>query len=95
MRPVVMADLFCAGRALLAVAPESRAYMAGALVRNACVADRFRESTGVRHAQFGDGTLAGAARGAGMSAEPPTCTPDFAKALILVLQELVEHGSHH
>ena len=92
MRPVVMADLFCAGRAVMAVAPGRRAQMARALVRNACVADRFRENKGVRHAQFGDGTLAAAARGAGMIAEPTKCSPDFAKALILVLQVLVERG---
>ncbi|MEO1557454.1 MAG: hypothetical protein AAFS01_13560 [Pseudomonadota bacterium] len=93
MRPVVMADLFCAGRALLAVPPGARADVARVLVRNACVADRFRQSTGARHARFGDGTLAAAARGAGMIAAPDTCTRDFACALILVLQALVDHAS--
>lgn len=93
MRPVVMADLFCAGRALLAVAPGARADQARVLVRNASVADRFRQSTGARHAQFGDGTLAAAARGAGMIPAPDTCTRDFASALILVLEVLVDHAS--
>lgn len=95
MRPVVMSDLFCAGRAVMAVAPGSRAHVARALVRNADVADRFRERNGMRHAQFGDGTLASAARCAGMIAAPATCNQDFAQALILVLQELADRASAH
>ena len=92
MRPVIATDLLCAGRAVLFVAPEARSHMARTLVRNACLADRHRTNNGARHAQFGDGTLAAAARGAGMIAEPGCFTRDFAAALVLVLRVLIENG---
>ncbi|MFL4471499.1 hypothetical protein ACERZ8_17050 [Tateyamaria armeniaca] len=92
MRPVLASDLLCAGRAVLAVAPESRVAMARRLVAAAEIADAVRQSSGARHPEFGDGTLAAAARHAGMADERTICDPDFAHALILLLLALVYRG---
>ncbi len=89
MRPVIVTDLVCAGRAVLAAAPTARIRTAKALLDNANGADRARLSTGTLHPDFGDGTLADAARKMGLAPEPPVCDPDFARAMILVLQALV------
>ena len=88
MRPVLATDLLCAGRAVLAVAPQARCDRARRLLQEAETADRFCQSSGVPHPDFGDGTLAAAARHAGLAVEPTICDPDFAHALILVLSAL-------
>lgn len=88
MRPVLATDLLYAGRAVLAVAPQARFDRARGLLKEAETADRFCRDSGARHPDFGDGTLAAAARHAGLAVEPAICDPDFAHALILVLSAL-------
>ncbi|WP_299730891.1 hypothetical protein [uncultured Tateyamaria sp.] len=92
MRPVLASDLLCAGRAVLAAAPEARAALAGRLLQDADAADIFCQREGARHPDFGDGTLAAAARGVGLAAEPTICDRDFAHALVLVLMALIYHA---
>jgi len=85
MRPVLAIDLLCAGRALMAVPAEARANLVHHLLRCAHSADQFRQCSGARHPNFGDGTLAETARRAGLAPERTICDPEFAHALGLVL----------
>lgn len=91
MRPVLVADLLYAGRALLAAPPEQGMRRALTLLGDAERADRHRQATGQRHPVFGDGTLAAAAQAGGLAPERVLCDPEFARALIVVLQALVGH----
>ncbi|WP_415403271.1 hypothetical protein [Tateyamaria sp. SN3-11] len=86
MRPVLAADLICAGRAVLGAPKAERMDVARRITERADIADSFRRETGKLHAEYGDGTLAGAARNWGMRDEPTVCKADFASALIAVLQ---------
>ncbi len=88
MRPVLSVDLFCAGRAVSSVTPSARPVVARRLVRQAILADRHRKLHGTRHPEWGDGTLAAAARHHGLHAGRTACDPDMAQALIYVLQAL-------
>ena len=92
MRPVLMTDLLCAGRAVLAVDPQARAPLARRLLRDADAADRFLRRYGARHPRFGDGTLAAAARHSGLVSDPAICDPEFARALVLVLHALIHRA---
>ncbi len=93
MRPVLTVDLICAGRAVLGVGTGNRHNRARELISAAEVADRFREEKGVCHPEFGDGTLAGAARLFGMAPEPAICNAEFSQALIHVLEALMGSNS--
>lgn len=93
MRPVLVVDLICAGRAVLEVHPFARQRVVQTLVQHADIADNLRQSGGGVHPEFGDGTLAAAARRLGMAAEPAICDTRFATALILVLQGLIAHAA--
>ena len=92
MRPVLAIDLMCAGRALLLECQEHRAHLAAELVSRTMIADRHRIQTGALHPEFGGGTLADAARLFGMVREPTVCNPEFAEALVNVLQALIRAG---
>ena len=91
MRPVLPVDLICAARVVVAVSPKIRASEAQALVVKAEAADWHCRNFGRAHPRFGDGTLASAARMQGMAAERTTCDPEFAAALISVLQAISRH----
>jgi hypothetical protein len=92
MRPVLVTDLLCAGRAVLAVDPQARARLATRLLREADAADRFLRRHGTRHPRYGDGTLAAAARHSGLVPDPAICDPEFARALMLVLHALIHRA---
>lgn len=89
MRPVLAVDLICAGRAVLHVGVGDRKQLAKELISAAEVADRHRAQNGVSHPEFGDGTLAGAARLFGMAAEPTICNSEFSEALIQVIEAVL------
>jgi len=91
MRPVLVADLLYAGRALLTAPPEQRMGKARKLLDDAERADQYRHVSGARHPTFGDGTLAAAAQACGLAPERALVDPEFAHALIVVLQALVCH----
>lgn len=93
MRPVLAVDLICAGRAVLHAGSGDRQHLAKELISAAEVADRFRAEKGVSHPDFGDGTLAGAARLFGMAPEPAICHAEFSEALIHVLVALMGSNS--
>ncbi|WP_299627177.1 hypothetical protein [uncultured Tateyamaria sp.] len=88
MRPVLAVDLLCAGRAVLQVPVAQRDDCAQGLLTAARIADEFRAQMAGMHPEFGDGTLASAARHAGMAREPAICEGAFAGALISVLQAI-------
>jgi hypothetical protein len=89
MRPVLAVDLICAGRAVLRVRPDAQDMLARRLIETACIADRYRLAEGVAHPEFGDGTLASAARHAGLVPEPEVGDVRFARALICVLEAVI------
>jgi len=91
MRPVLVADLLYAGRSLLTAPPELRMRKALKLLDEAERADQYRQASGACHPAFGDGTLAAAAQACGLAPERAFCDPEFARALIMVLQALVCH----
>lgn len=97
MRPVLSADLICAGRAVLTVRPEDQSAVADTLIFNAKVADRHRLRFGQIHPEFGSGTLADAARLFGMAPEPTICRGEFARALVYVLEAVIRAAPsrHH
>ena len=95
MRPVLAADLICAGRAVLGAPKEERLEVARRITERADIADSFRRETGRVHAEYGDGTLAGAARKWGMRDEPTVCNPDFASALMAVLQVVLYRQANY
>ena len=91
MRPVLTIDLVCAARTVLAAPGALQGSVAQALIAEAEMADWYRRTYGELHPTFGDGTLAAAARNAGMSEERTVCDSGFAAALIIVLQTLMRH----
>lgn len=93
MRPVLVSDLICAARAVLTVPDQARAYHARLLLDMADQGDQHRIVHHTRHAALGDGTLSDAARCLGMGPEPSVCRPDFAAALIEVLQAVLERAN--
>lgn len=96
MRPVLSTDLICAGRAVLQARGHARVNLARSLVSAARIADNYRLRTGALHPDFGDGTLAAAARKQGMAAERTLCDPEFSEALIEVLLAInpSDSGTH-
>lgn len=92
MRSVLSVDLFCAGRAVCAARPEDQLAVARVLVRRALFADRYRARHGCPHPEWGDGTLAAAARHHGPLAEGSACDPALAEALICVLRALIDRA---
>ena len=82
----------CAGRALLHACQEERAPLAVELISRAMIADNHRREAGSLHPEFGGGTLADAARLFGMVPEPTVCDPEFAEALVNVLQAVIRAG---
>ena len=94
MRPVLPVDLICAARVVVGVSPNMHASEAQALVVTAEAADWHCRTFGRAHPRFGDGTLASVARRRGMAAERTACDPEFAAALISVLQAISRHRAH-
>lgn len=88
MRPVLHTDLITAASALLTVPRGQRWRAARDLVMQADAADRYRQRTGKAHADWGNGTLMAAALARGVAPERRPDDPDYAEALILVLEAL-------
>lgn len=88
MRAVLHTDLVAAARALLAVPPQARVALCRQLLGKADWADRFVRRLGRVHPEWGNGTLADAARRAGLAAEPSFSDRSYRDCLLIVLDQM-------
>ena len=88
VRPVTITDLMVALRVLAAVPVAERRDCAESLVNRARLADRYRKRTGRCHT-FGDGTLAGAARGMVRAGKMDVGDAEGRACVLVVLDALV------
>lgn len=94
MRPIALADLEVALRALLAAPPDARKLLARRLLADAETADQYRCDTGLLHPVLGSGTLMSAAMChplAQRPAEYDTSTLAVFLSLISVIREITAH----
>lgn len=94
MRPIYPYDLQDAARALMCVAPESRAGLAAEILVRADTADRYRKRFRRPHPQYGPGTLSGAAHSLPMAEMPWACHRDFLAAMRVLLTVWLDHPTH-
>ncbi|SFS08150.1 DUF7742 family protein [Yoonia litorea] len=88
MRPVTLADLEVAVRAIVRHPQEDREAFAVKLLGDAAIADSFRAKTGKLHPSFGAGTLMSAAMQHPLAARPEWAKPETLAALGFVLKGL-------
>lgn len=89
MRAVCSDDLSVAVRALLAVAAQTRPWLARRMVQEAHWADKYRKRFGRRHLLWGDGSLRRAAARRVLAPERPLSDRDVGAAMMLMLDVLV------
>jgi hypothetical protein len=89
MRPVLINDVTTAARALLAVPAVDRMALAASLIGAADVADRYTRRLGRVHGEYGDGTLANAARKYELADEPTLDDLAYCECLELVVLQLI------
>ena len=94
MRPIQLADIEMAARALLPVPPDARLGVMQDMIRRAEVADRFRASTKRPHPQFGTGTLMSSAMRWSRAPRPAALGPDALHAYSVALAALRANSSH-
>ena len=95
MRPIALADLEVAVRALLAVPETARTETATALLRAAEMADEYRAESGEVHPIFGNGTLMSAALHYKLAPRPAAyCAKEIATFTIL-LNAIAARGNNH
>ncbi len=94
MRPIQLADIEMAARALLPVAPDARLGVMQDMIRRAEVADRFRASTKRTHPQFGTGTLMSSAAHWQQAPRPAALGADALEAYFVVVAALLANSSH-
>lgn len=88
MRRPVHTDLVQMARVLLCQAPETRLDVLDQAIDETGYADRYRMRHGLRHPEFGDGSLAGWAAYRVRPPEPGLDDPEYLSCLILVLSRL-------
>lgn len=94
MRPVLLADITTAARALMPVAMSARAIQAQLLIARADAAHRFQDRTGRGHPKWGNGTLASMAMTCPMACEPCLDNADYLDGLIEILLALKRRQSY-
>lgn len=90
MKPVLPGDVISAARALRAVPPHRRAWLARRIVAEARAAAGYVAANGRSHPRYGTGTLMTAALKRAVRPEPMWDDPDFAQCLITVLEAVVD-----
>lgn len=90
MRPLLIADLLVAAKAVLGVPASLRPLLAERLLDRADAADRYRRRMGRLHPGWGDGTLSAAAQAVPAGNSVALSNPDAAEALSLVLLALAK-----
>ena len=95
MRPVTLADLEVAARALLAMPKAARAVAARELLAEAAAADRHRLATRRLHPHFGDGTLMAAAMQRPLAPRPATIDAAAIRVFVLLLNEIGQVMQYH
>jgi hypothetical protein len=93
MRPVLHGDVAVAGRVLLAAPPPARAALLARMLREADLADAWRQTTGRAHPVWGGGSLMAAAMARPRAPEPFLDDPDYAACLALVFEALVARAA--
>lgn len=88
MRPVLHSEIEIAARALLAVEEGERPERMALILAMAGEADRHRLRTGRYHPEYGNGTLASAARRLPAAPARATCDVDYLDALALAARML-------
>ncbi len=95
MRPVTLADLEVAARALLALPQRARRAAARAMLAEAEAADRHRQATRSLHPAFGDGTLMSVAMRRPLAARPSALDGASVSVFVLLLNEIDQWMQHH
>lgn len=93
MRPVGLADVEMAARALLRVAPDARQGLMQRMIRQAEEADQFRLAHGRPHARFGAGSLLSCAARQQIAPRPGALGSEALQAYSAVLQALIAHAT--
>jgi hypothetical protein len=88
MRAVLHSDLVAAARALLAVPPQARGALCRHLLEKADWADRYVRRLRRVHPEWGNGTLADAARRVGLAAEPSFSDRTYRACFLIVLGQM-------
>jgi hypothetical protein len=88
VRPLHLADIETAARALAFIVPEKRAAVMRDMIAKATLADRYRLAHGRPHPLFGTGTLMSCALRGAVAPRPAALGPDALHALAIAAQEL-------
>ncbi|KQI72697.1 hypothetical protein AN191_06725 [Loktanella sp. 5RATIMAR09] len=88
MRPLHLADIETAARALVLIRAEDRAAVMQDMIAKAALADRYRIAHGRPHPLFGTGTLMSCALRRAVAPRPAALGPDVLHALAIATREL-------
>ena len=95
MRPIALADLEVALRALLAAPPDARKPLAHRLLAEAEMADLYRSETGLLHPVYGSGTLMSAAMCYPLASRPAAYDTPILAILSCLIKVIREASRHH
>ncbi len=95
MRPVQLADLDGAARALLRAEPSQRVSAAHALCNEARVADKYRKRIGRPHPMFGTGTLMAAAARYEKYPRHDQCDSAYLECLRIIIDQVITTRRDH
>lgn len=88
MRPVQMADIEAAARAICAVAADERAALASEIYFRADVADRYRKRLRQVHPEYGTGSLMSAAAHFRQIPRPDYMGVNYLDAIVIMSSKL-------
>ncbi|WP_342071270.1 hypothetical protein [Yoonia algicola] len=91
MRPLHLADIETATRALALIPEDRRAAVMRDMIAKADLADRYRLAHGRPHPHFGTGALMSCALRQAVAPRPAALGPDELQVLVLVAGELHRH----
>jgi hypothetical protein len=94
VRPLHLADIETAARALALIAPEERAAVMRDMIAKAALADRYRLAYGRPHPLFGTGTLMSCALRRAVAPRPSALGPDALHAFVIAAKELRRYFMH-
>ena len=93
MRPILVSDVTSVARALLHVQPDHRPVLVDRIFQDADFGDRYTRRFKRVHPNFGDGTLAAAARKRRLADEPTFDDVQYGLCLKLVIAAILEKRS--